>query len=1157
MRNYLSYVFLLFLPILGIGLILGGIDEVETLEGETWAMTSQNEVTDFSDQFQGRTAYLSVHDGTADSNDFANSFFRSNPLNTTQIGDVAGNLLAPNEECTWTVRVWEDYFGDEVDWELRDSDGTVILSGGDYGYGYDDIQTATAEGPLTFWITNDGFFGDNEANYEVSNSNGVILTGQMPDGGATYTFDNLNCEDEALAECSGIPEGGTATINPDSGPSGSSVNFTVSDYTTDLGITYDWEFSADDGTIWQSVGVGDDDVDLIVNGLHGDELLVRYAVTCTNSGETAYSNVLTFTIDNTNCTPSYSASPGDHIESFVLEDISNLNSGKSTGGYGDFTSMSTDLTVGETYTATLTSGSGSGTHAAAIWIDFNDDGFFEPSEKIGLANDITANSVVEIELEIPADAELGSHTMRVVYQWNVTAEDLQPCASASYGEGEDYTVVIVDENGGEPEPGDACFEVDFSDIVNGHSNDPNGSGTSWNGNDDFPTVERAYQAGGAVKLGTGSAIGFIESRDLTEVEGDITVNLMVKGWTNVEGDLIVSIDGQSETLSYTAKMADDFEMITASFEGVTAGSNLRIETSAKRAFIDNVEIICEEEAVVEGCLDAPYEQYPGAVYQPVCVGVDEMIVLDGWSGEYSLVALTSGVDYTFKSSITTDYITISNAEGTEVLAVGEGVVEFTASADMEVRFYTHVNDQCEMDLEDRARIVFCGEVVVIEEPDFECLKGNGLADTEIEDGYGITEESQFRVADKFVVDEGMEMEVHQITLDVLTLSNISNSTINLREDLSGTPGEIIETITIQPTEAIVHNVLFGYPIYHLVYDLDESIVLGEGTYWIEPSLTSEANNEVYWALIPSSSTEANLFLSDDFGETWVEDDENFSTMFFVAGVCTEATEEPEDCEAVDVPYIMDFETAVVPDVPECTSLENAGSGNDWVTYSGTNYGFTGTHLRYSWNTLNDADAWFYTQGINLVEGETYKISYDYGGTGSVFDEKLKVAYGIAAESTAMTTVLADHPEITNDTPINHEVIFTVDESGVYYFGFNAYSEKNKFYLHLDNIEIVADDGTTEPEPGDDCSQGIPSFATVPNANGITIGEEYRVAEDFTVEEGTTFTMNQFTFDMNMAELPNAVIVYIHEDEGGYPGAIIETINMLHTSSQIVGSAFGD
>src|SRR5690625_7368975 len=99
-------------------------------------------------------------------------------------------------------------------------------------------------------------------------------------------------------------------------------------------------------------------------------------------------------INNIKCIPSYSVSPGDQIESFVLEDISNLNSGKSTGGYGDFTSMSTDLTVGETYTAALTSGPGSGTHAAAIWIDFNDNGVFECFEKIGLDDVIQPNQEV-------------------------------------------------------------------------------------------------------------------------------------------------------------------------------------------------------------------------------------------------------------------------------------------------------------------------------------------------------------------------------------------------------------------------------------------------------------------------------------------------------------------------------------------------------------------------------------------------------------------------------------------------------------------------------------------------------------------------------------------------------------------------------------------
>lgn len=160
-----------------------------------------------------------------------------------------------------------------------------------------------------------------------------------------------------------------------------------------------------------------------------------------------------------------------------------------------------------------------------------------------------------------------------------------------YGFGVDSVKITAEEEGGGGS--DACFAEDFSDIVNGNSTQTTGSSSPWAGNTNFPTVERAYQAGGAVKLGTGSLIGSIESRDLTEVSGDITVNIMVKGWTNIEGDLKVSIDGQDQTLSYTAKMADPFEQVTATFTGVTAGSNLKIETTAKRAFIDNVEIVCE------------------------------------------------------------------------------------------------------------------------------------------------------------------------------------------------------------------------------------------------------------------------------------------------------------------------------------------------------------------------------------------------------------------------------------------------------------------------------------------------------------------------------------------------------------------------------------
>ena len=239
----------------------------------------------------------------------------------------------------------------------------------------------------------------------------------------------------------------------------------------------------------------------------------------------------------------------------------------------------------------------------------------------------------------------------------------------------------------------------------------------------------------------------------------------------------------------------------------------------------------------------------------------------------------------------------------------------------------------------------------------------------------------------------------------------------------------------------------------------------------------------------------------------------------------------EDCDPVDVPYTQDFETAVPPDMPECTSVENAGSGNNWETASGDEYGFTGTHLRYHWNVDNAANTWFFTHGINMQAGVTYKISYDYGSAGqALYSENLKVAYGVSAESGAMNTTIADHPGILTGTLVSNTVEFEVDEDGVYYFGFNAYSDADMFYLFLDNIHIeVADE---EPEPG--CSQeftGDPDTGVGIIANS---GADYRGANDFKVEAGMAFTLETISIDFltDGTYDPNTVDVYLYGDSDG-------------------------
>ncbi|PJR04654.1 T9SS type A sorting domain-containing protein [Avrilella dinanensis] len=223
------------------------------------------------------------------------------------------------------------------------------------------------------------------------------------------------------------------------------------------------------------------------------------------------------------------------------------------------------------------------------------------------------------------------------------------------------------------------------------------------------------------------------------------------------------------------------------------------------------------------------------------------------------------------------------------------------------------------------------------------------------------------------------------------------------------------------------------------------------------------------------------------------------------------------CLPTTVPYVQDFDSAAVPDMPSCTSVENAGSGNNWVTNSSSSYGFTENHLRYSWNSSNNANSWFYTQGIELEAETTYKVSYDYGGTGTTFPEKLKVAYGDSPSSVSMTTVLADHTNVVNETPTNNEVEFTPTTSGVYYFGFNAYSDADKFYLHLDNIsiDVVTDDpcdGITPPEI--ESPQSLDEGQTLADVV-VTAGENltWYTDEDLTETADTSeaLTEGEYTF----------------------------------------------
>ncbi|MFK7936204.1 MAG: HYR domain-containing protein, partial [Saprospiraceae bacterium] len=133
------------------------------------------------------------------------------------------------------------------------------------------------------------------------------------------------------------------------------------------------------------------------------------------------------------------------IERVQLLELDN-RSGKQASppvGYGDFTTMTAEVKVGESYNLVLTpsySWAADPSHDMhwRVWIDYNQDGdFMDPSETIIQAQ---SNEAVTVPLTILNVAKLGNTRMRISFKNNDYPD---ACEQFSQGEIEDYTLVIL------------------------------------------------------------------------------------------------------------------------------------------------------------------------------------------------------------------------------------------------------------------------------------------------------------------------------------------------------------------------------------------------------------------------------------------------------------------------------------------------------------------------------------------------------------------------------------------------------------------------------------------------------------------------------------------------------------------------------------------
>lgn len=252
----------------------------------------------------------------------------------------------------------------------------------------------------------------------------------------------------------------------------------------------------------------------------------------------------------------------------------------------------------------------------------------------------------------------------------------------------------------------------------------------------------------------------------------------------------------------------------------------------------------------KGCLTAPNNQYPAATYSlPSANGVQYAITNAGWTGEFSKVKVKKGFTYTFKSSVNTHFITIADEAGQNVLKSGTGTVTWKANETKVVRFYLHLDDECNSQNSGSfSRIV---SAIAPSQTDAElCNPGN--ESNNFENGSVLGGTGNQRLAINFDANPGQIIKASKINLSLLgDTSSINFDVYSSNEQ--GLPDQLLKSVTGTISDKVSNGTHFNIPAYTYTVDFNEAIeIKGDeaSRYWIEVKTDAAGIESTTVSLVP-------------------------------------------------------------------------------------------------------------------------------------------------------------------------------------------------------------------------------------------------------------------------------------------------------------------
>ncbi|MBO3115163.1 DUF5011 domain-containing protein [Winogradskyella sp. DF17] len=206
------------------------------------------------------------------------------------------------------------------------------------------------------------------------------------------------------------------------------------------GATYDLRYRQTGTTPWITTAVTG-----ISESLTGLTALTQYESqvksTCSGGATSAYSSSVTFTTTDVQLNYCNSASTNTNDEYISRVQLNTIDNTSGPQFYSDFTNISTTLTKDTQYSITITP-TWTGTvysEGYSVWIDYNRDGDFLDAGEQVFTQAPTQATPISGSFTVPSGAAEAATRMRVTLSYNA---NVGPCDSFTYGEVEDYTIVI-------------------------------------------------------------------------------------------------------------------------------------------------------------------------------------------------------------------------------------------------------------------------------------------------------------------------------------------------------------------------------------------------------------------------------------------------------------------------------------------------------------------------------------------------------------------------------------------------------------------------------------------------------------------------------------------------------------------------------------------